>query len=148
MSNVCYSPLGRLLDWSRWRRPLAMSLVMANHTQIWWYNVTFKCRIQRFSLSIGQTSTPERTSLVVDSYLSYSSRRSSVVRFFLTSLICSSCCMNSWLISFSCSAQKAAGEARREHTVHTHTLTSTETRSSECCCSKLGLAIYFWGIFV
>ena len=47
MSKVCYSPLGRLVDWSiqgtsRWTRPLVMSeetdfQTMANPTHTWWH---------------------------------------------------------------------------------------------------------------
>ena len=53
--NVCYSPLGRLVDWSiqhtsRWTRPLVTSLkhrkgqifkllVLANPTHSWWHNM-------------------------------------------------------------------------------------------------------------
>ena len=56
ISNICYSPLGRLVDWSiqhtsRWTSPLLMSLkprnmqifnrlVTANHTHTWWHNIT------------------------------------------------------------------------------------------------------------
>ena len=53
MSNVCYSPLGRLVDrpiqhTPRWTRPLVTSgeadfpqqLVRANHTRTWCYNMS------------------------------------------------------------------------------------------------------------
>jgi hypothetical protein len=41
MSNVCYSPLRRLVDWSiqhrsRWTRPL-VSKTACNHTHTWWH---------------------------------------------------------------------------------------------------------------